>query len=178
MVPAPTFVSSPISTSPNHLTYLGDVEIGEDTNVGAGTITCNYDGFAKHRTVIGSRVQIGSDTQLVAPVTVADDVYIGAGTTVTRDVPEGHLVVSRVPQRQVPGWVSRRRAKAAGAAAPAEPPARDARPTKVTPIARTSKPAPGSGRRTKKRRAKAAAKPTRQPPRKRTRATGARRGKR
>jgi bifunctional UDP-N-acetylglucosamine pyrophosphorylase/glucosamine-1-phosphate N-acetyltransferase len=164
-------------TKANHLTYLGDVEIGEDTNVGAGTITCNYDGFAKHRTVIGSRVQIGSDTQLVAPVTVADDVYIGAGTTVTRDVPEGHLVVSRVPQRQVPGWVSRRRAKAAGTA-PAEPPARDARPTKVTPIARTSKPASVSGRRTKKGRAKAAAKPTRQPPRKRARATGARRGKR
>ncbi len=99
-------------TKANHLTYLGDVEIGDATNVGAGTITCNYDGFAKHRTVIGSRVQIGSDTQLVAPVTVGDDAYIGAGTTVTRDVPAGHLVVSRVPQREVPGWVGRRRARA------------------------------------------------------------------
>src|SRR5439155_1339221 len=95
-------------------TYVGDCEIGDATNVGAGTITCNYDGFAKHRTIIGSRVQIGSDTQLVAPVTVGDDAYIGAGTTVTRDVPPGHLVVSRVPQREVPGWVKRRRARATG----------------------------------------------------------------
>ena len=100
-------------TKANHLTYLGDVEVGERTNIGAGTITCNYDGFAKHRTVIGSRVQIGSDTQLVAPVTVADDAYVGAGTTVTRDVPSGHLVLSRTPQRTVPGWVERRRARAA-----------------------------------------------------------------
>ncbi len=100
-------------TKANHLAYLGDAEIGEGTNVGAGTITCNYDGFAKHRTVIGDRVQIGSDTQLVAPVTVGDDVYVGAGTTVTADVPAGHLVVSRVPQRTVPGWTERRRARAA-----------------------------------------------------------------
>ncbi len=100
-------------TKANHLSYLGDAEIGEGTNVGAGTITCNYDGFAKHRTVIGNRVQIGSDTQLVAPVTVGDDAYIGAGTTVTGDVPAGNLVVSRVPQRHVPGWVERRRARAA-----------------------------------------------------------------
>jgi bifunctional UDP-N-acetylglucosamine pyrophosphorylase/glucosamine-1-phosphate N-acetyltransferase len=106
-------------TKANHLSYLGDAEIGEHTNVGAGTITCNYDGFAKHRTVIGSRVQIGSDTQLVAPVTVGDDAYVGAGTTVTRDVPPGHLVVSRVPQRTVPGWVARRRAAVAGKAKPA-----------------------------------------------------------
>lgn len=101
-------------TKANHLTYLGDVEIGEDTNVGAGTITCNYDGFAKHPTVIGSRVQIGSDTQLVAPVTVADDAYVAAGTTITKDVPSGALVLSRSPQQVVPGWVERRRAQAAG----------------------------------------------------------------
>src|SRR5262249_34404560 len=98
----------------NHLTYLGDCEVGAETNVGAGTITCNYDGFTKHRTTIGARVQIGSDTQLVAPVTVGDDAYVGAGTTVTRDVPPGALGVSRVPQRQVEGWVARRRALAAG----------------------------------------------------------------
>src|SRR5207237_1250815 len=79
-------------TKANHLTYLGDCEVGPDTNVGAGTITCNYDGFAKHRTRIGARVQIGSDTQLVAPVSVGDDAYVGAGTTVTRDVPPGALV--------------------------------------------------------------------------------------
>src|SRR5207244_13419655 len=97
----------------NHLAYLGDCEVGPDTNVGAGTITCNYDGFRKHRTTIGARVQIGSDTQLVAPVTVGDDAYVGAGTTVTRDVPPATLVVSRVPQQQVGGWVARKRAVAA-----------------------------------------------------------------
>jgi bifunctional UDP-N-acetylglucosamine pyrophosphorylase / glucosamine-1-phosphate N-acetyltransferase len=122
-------------TKANHLTYLGDCEIGEGTNVGAGTITCNYDGFSKHRTVIGNRVQIGSDTQLVAPVTVGDDAYVGAGTTVTGDVPPGHLVVSRVPQRMIPGWTERRRARAA--AAPASPktttPRKLARPKTVAP---------------------------------------------
>jgi len=107
-------------TKANHLTYLGDCEVGPDTNVGAGTITCNYDGFAKHRTRIGARVQIGSDTQLVAPVSVGDDAYVGAGTTVTRDVPAGALVVSRVPQRAFPGWVARRRAQAASTP-PAKP---------------------------------------------------------
>jgi bifunctional UDP-N-acetylglucosamine pyrophosphorylase/glucosamine-1-phosphate N-acetyltransferase len=96
-------------TKANHLSYLGDVTIGEATNVGAGTITCNYDGFRKHRTVIGDRVQIGSDTQLVAPVEVGSDAYVGAGTTVTRNVDPGALVVSRVPQRQIAGWVERRR---------------------------------------------------------------------
>ena len=111
-------------TKANHLTYLGDCEVGPDTNVGAGTITCNYDGFAKHPTRIGARVQIGSDTQLVAPVSVGDDAYVGAGTTVTRDVPPGALVVSRVPQRTVPGWVARRRAQAAAPAKPAPTPKR------------------------------------------------------
>ncbi len=102
------------ATKASHLTYLGDCDIGAGTNIGAGTITCNYDGFAKHRTVIGDRVQIGSDTQLVAPVTVGDDAYVGAGTTVTVDVPAGgHLVVSRVPQRTIAGWVARKRSSAA-----------------------------------------------------------------
>ena len=100
-------------TKANHLTYLGDCEIGPDTNVGAGTITCNYDGFKKHKTQIGARVFIGSDTQLVAPVSVGDDVYVGAGTTITRNVPSGALAVSRVPQRDIPGWAARRRALAA-----------------------------------------------------------------
>jgi bifunctional UDP-N-acetylglucosamine pyrophosphorylase/glucosamine-1-phosphate N-acetyltransferase len=106
-------------TKANHLTYLGDCEIGPDTNVGAGTITCNYDGSTgkKSKTVIGARVQIGSDTQLVAPVTVHDDAYVGAGTTVTRDVPRGALVVTRTPPRVLEGWVARRRA-GAGTAAP------------------------------------------------------------
>lgn len=100
-------------TKANHLTYLGDCEIGPDGNVGAGTITCNYDGFAKHKTTIGARVFIGSDSQLVAPVTVADDAYVGSGTTVTADVPSGALVVSRAPMRVIPGWSARRRARAA-----------------------------------------------------------------
>jgi bifunctional UDP-N-acetylglucosamine pyrophosphorylase/glucosamine-1-phosphate N-acetyltransferase len=111
----------------NHLTYLGDCEVGAGTNVGAGTITCNYDGSTgkKSRTVIGARVQIGSDTQLVAPVSVGDDAYVGAGTTVTRDVPAGALVVSRAPMKVIPGWVARRRARAGGApTAPAKPVAR------------------------------------------------------
>jgi bifunctional UDP-N-acetylglucosamine pyrophosphorylase/glucosamine-1-phosphate N-acetyltransferase len=98
-------------TKANHLTYLGDCEVGVDSNVGAGTITCNYDGFEKHFTRIGSRVQIGSDTQLVAPVTVADDAYVAAGTTVTKDVPAGSLAVSRPPLKFVEGWVARFRAR-------------------------------------------------------------------
>jgi len=98
-------------TKANHLTYLGDCEVGPDSNVGAGTITCNYDGFEKHFTRIGARVQIGSDTQLVAPVTVADDAYVAAGSTVTKDVPAGALVLSRTPIRFVEGWVERFRAR-------------------------------------------------------------------
>ena len=97
----------------NHLSYIGDSTIGEDVNVGAGTITCNYDGFAKHRTVIGDRVQIGSDTQLVAPVELGDDVYVAAGSTVTKDVEAGALVFNEKPQRTRGGWVEsfRRRAR-------------------------------------------------------------------
>lgn len=87
----------------NHLTYLGDTSIGERTNVGAGVITCNYDGFAKHETTIGADVFVGSDAQLVAPVTVGDRAVIGAGTTVTEDVPDEALVTSRAPQKTVPG---------------------------------------------------------------------------
>ncbi len=87
----------------NHLTYLGDTEIGPRTNVGAGVITCNYDGFAKHRTTIGADVFVGSDVQLVAPVTVGDGAIIGAGTTVTKDVPKDSLATSRVPQENRDG---------------------------------------------------------------------------
>lgn len=87
----------------NHLTYLGDVEIGERTNVGAGVITCNYDGFSKHRTTIGKDVFVGSDVQLVAPVSVGDGAIIGAGTTVTADIPSDALATSRTPQKTVEG---------------------------------------------------------------------------
>lgn len=88
----------------SHLSYLGDSSIGREVNIGAGTITCNYDGVNKHRTVIGDGVFIGSDTQLVAPVTVGKDATIGAGSTITRDVPEGKLTLSRVKEVTVDGW--------------------------------------------------------------------------
>src|SRR5579883_1200666 len=107
--------------------HIGNFVETKNAVLGAGTITCNYDGFAKHRTTIGARVQIGSDTQLVAPVAVADDAYIGAGTTVTRDVPAGALALSRVPLRIVPGWTARRRARAAGTTPQEKPPARKRR---------------------------------------------------
>lgn len=79
----------------SHLSYLGDAEVGELANVGAGTITCNYDGFNKFKTKIGRRAFIGSDSQLVAPVVIGDDAYVGSGTTVTEDVPDGALAISR-----------------------------------------------------------------------------------
>jgi bifunctional UDP-N-acetylglucosamine pyrophosphorylase/glucosamine-1-phosphate N-acetyltransferase len=97
----------------SHLSYIGDAHVGAGSNIGAGTITCNYDGVNKHKTVLGERVFIGSDTQLVAPVHLADDVYVGAGSTVTGDAPAGSLVISRVPQRIIEGWTERKRAKMA-----------------------------------------------------------------
>jgi bifunctional UDP-N-acetylglucosamine pyrophosphorylase/glucosamine-1-phosphate N-acetyltransferase len=87
-----------------HLSYLGDSEIDEGTNIGAGTITCNYDGKNKYKTKIGKNVFVGSDTQLVAPVTIEDDVIIAAGTTVTKDVKKGSLAISRVPLKIVQGF--------------------------------------------------------------------------
>lgn len=88
----------------NHLTYLGDAEIGQRTNVGAGVITCNYDGANKFKTVIGNDVFVGSDSQLVAPVTIADGATIGAGTTLTKDVATGELVITRARERKITGW--------------------------------------------------------------------------
>jgi len=88
----------------NHLSYIGDTSMGSKVNVGAGTITCNYDGANKHLTEIGDGVFIGSDTQLVAPVKVGDGATIGAGSTITREVPSGELVLSRSPQQVRPGW--------------------------------------------------------------------------
>lgn len=87
-----------------HLTYLGDAEIGDNVNIGAGTITCNYDGANKFKTIIGDDVFVGSDTQLVAPVTVGHGATIAAGTTVTRNVADNELVISRVPQVNKQGW--------------------------------------------------------------------------
>ncbi|QXO17418.1 bifunctional UDP-N-acetylglucosamine diphosphorylase/glucosamine-1-phosphate N-acetyltransferase GlmU [Vibrio ostreae] len=88
----------------NHLTYLGDAEIGQRTNIGAGTITCNYDGANKHKTLIGNDVFVGSDSQLVAPVVIADGATIGAGTTLTRDVAAGELVITRAKEKKISGW--------------------------------------------------------------------------
>jgi bifunctional UDP-N-acetylglucosamine pyrophosphorylase/glucosamine-1-phosphate N-acetyltransferase len=88
----------------NHLSYIGDSSIGRAVNIGAGTITCNYDGANKHRTIIGDNVFIGSDTQLVAPVTVGDGATIGAGSTITRDAPAGELTLSRTDQQTRKGW--------------------------------------------------------------------------
>ena len=88
----------------SHLTYLGDAEIGGNVNIGCGTITCNYDGINKHRTVIGDDVFIGSDVQLVAPVRVGRNSLVAAGTTVTVDVPPDSLAISRVPQVNKEGW--------------------------------------------------------------------------
>ena len=93
----------------NHLSYLGDASIGAKANIGAGTITCNYDGFAKHVTTIEAGAFIGSDTQLVAPVTVGRDAYVGSGSTVTKDVPRGALALTRVKQVNVEGWADRYR---------------------------------------------------------------------
>ena len=88
----------------NHLTYIGDAEIGCDCNIGAGVITCNYDGANKFKTVIGDNVFVGSDSQLIAPVTIADNVTVAAGATVTDNVEAGELVISRVRQRHIPNW--------------------------------------------------------------------------
>lgn len=88
----------------NHLSYVGDASVGKKVNIGAGTITCNYDGANKHRTVIEDGAFIGSDTQLVAPVTVGKDATIGAGSTITKDTPAGELTLSRTKQTTIPGW--------------------------------------------------------------------------
>ncbi|HUQ88332.1 MAG TPA: bifunctional UDP-N-acetylglucosamine diphosphorylase/glucosamine-1-phosphate N-acetyltransferase GlmU [Vicinamibacterales bacterium] len=92
----------------NHLAYLGDATIGPKTNVGAGTITCNYDGEKKHRTVIGAGVFVGSNSTLVAPISLADGSYIAAGSAVTTDVPAGALAIGRARQENKDGWVAKR----------------------------------------------------------------------
>jgi bifunctional UDP-N-acetylglucosamine pyrophosphorylase/glucosamine-1-phosphate N-acetyltransferase len=100
-----------------HLSYVGDVEIGVGSNIGAATVVVNYDGIAKHRTVIGDHVRIGSDSMLVAPVTIGDGAYTAAGSVITDDVPPGAMAVARARQRNVEGWVARRRSGSAAAAA-------------------------------------------------------------
>ena len=92
----------------NHLSYLGDAEVGEGTNIGAGVITCNYDGVHKQQTKIGKQAFVGSDSTLVAPVTIEDGAYVGAGSCITRDVPAGSLAVGRSRQVVKEGWAQRR----------------------------------------------------------------------
>ena len=98
-----------------HLSYIGDTDIGEQSNIGAGTITANYDGYRKHRTTIGSRVKVSVDTAFVAPVTVGDDAYTAAGSVITKDVPAGALGVARSRQRNIEGYAERRKQREAAA---------------------------------------------------------------
>jgi bifunctional UDP-N-acetylglucosamine pyrophosphorylase/glucosamine-1-phosphate N-acetyltransferase len=102
-----------------HLSYVGDATIGEQSNIGAATVVVNYDGVAKHRTVVGDHVRVGSDSMLVAPVTIGDGAYTAAGSVITQDVPPGAMAVARGRQRNVEGWVARRRPGSAAAAAAA-----------------------------------------------------------
>ncbi|MGA7884502.1 MAG: DapH/DapD/GlmU-related protein, partial [Acidobacteriaceae bacterium] len=95
----------------NHLTYLGDAEVGAGANIGAGTITCNYDGVKKYTTVIGDRVFIGSDSALVAPVMIGEGAYVGAGSVITDDVPADALAIGRGRQVNKPNWAKSRRAQ-------------------------------------------------------------------
>ena len=92
-----------------HLSYVGDTDVGAGSNLGAGTITANYDGREKHRTTIGDRVRISVDTSLVAPVTVGDDAYTAAGSVITEDVPPGALGMARQRQTNIEGYAERRR---------------------------------------------------------------------
>jgi bifunctional UDP-N-acetylglucosamine pyrophosphorylase/glucosamine-1-phosphate N-acetyltransferase len=96
----------------NHLAYIGDAVVGERVNIGAGAITCNYDGFSKHETRIGDGAFIGTNTSLVAPLTIGEGAYVGSGSVITKDVPPGALAVERSPQVVKEGWVARRRARA------------------------------------------------------------------
>jgi bifunctional UDP-N-acetylglucosamine pyrophosphorylase/glucosamine-1-phosphate N-acetyltransferase len=91
----------------NHLAYVGDSEVGKQVNIGAGTITCNYDGVNKSKTIIGDGAFIGSDSTLVAPVTIGEGAYIGAGSTITKDAPPGKLTLTRAKQSTVEGWKPR-----------------------------------------------------------------------
>ena len=95
----------------NHLAYLGDTEVGERVNVGAGVIVCNYDGFQKQRTVIGEGTFVGSDSQLIAPVTVGKGAYVAAGSSITQPVPPGALAVGRGRQVNKEGWVEKKNKK-------------------------------------------------------------------
>ena len=106
----------------NHLTYLGDTTVGKRVNIGAGTITCNYDGYKKDRTTIEDEAFIGSDTQLIAPVRVGKGAVVGSGSTITQDVPADALALSRSPQVTQEEWAARRRANNSEQSSPAPKP--------------------------------------------------------
>jgi len=95
----------------SHLTYIGDAIIGKNVNIGCGTITCNYDGVRKHKTVIHDNVFVGSDVQFVAPVEIGEGALIAAGSTITKDVPENSLGISRSDQKNKEGWTLKRKKK-------------------------------------------------------------------
>jgi bifunctional UDP-N-acetylglucosamine pyrophosphorylase/glucosamine-1-phosphate N-acetyltransferase len=138
-------------TKANHLAYLGDTEIGRDSNIGAGTITCNYDGFRKHRTIIGNRVQVGSDSTLVAPITIGDDAYLATATTVRADVPAGALAFNPREQVHRPGWVAARRAREDGLSLPPAAPDAAASRRGRRPGAKAAAPARAKPRARRKR---------------------------
>jgi bifunctional UDP-N-acetylglucosamine pyrophosphorylase/glucosamine-1-phosphate N-acetyltransferase len=131
-----------------HLTYLGDARIGSESNIGAGTITCNYDGVSKHPTTIGRRVFIGSDSALVAPIRIGDGAYVGAGSTVTENVPADALALARGRQVNKPGWAAARRRALAAAGKPKKsrprkrpkPRTKPLRPARRTAAKRARKP--------------------------------------
>ena len=102
-----------------HLTYMGDATVGEHSNIGAATVFVNYDGVEKHRSVVGDHVRIGSDTMIIAPREIGDGAYTAAGSVITADVPPGAMAVARAHQRNVTGWVQRKRSGTAAAEAAA-----------------------------------------------------------
>jgi bifunctional UDP-N-acetylglucosamine pyrophosphorylase / glucosamine-1-phosphate N-acetyltransferase len=115
-------------TKAMHLTYLGDAKIGSKANIGAGTITCNYDGFTKNPTIIGNKAFVGSDTTLLAPVRLGDGAYIAAGSTITDNVPADALAIARGRQATKPGWAAKKRREFAAAEKPKKPRKRARRP--------------------------------------------------
>jgi bifunctional UDP-N-acetylglucosamine pyrophosphorylase / glucosamine-1-phosphate N-acetyltransferase len=131
-----------------HLAYIGDSTVGRDTNIGAGTITCNYDGISKHPTTIGNRVFIGSNATLVAPVRIADGAYVAAGSTITDNVPADALAIARDRQSNKPGWAAAHRRTLKSAAHPAKKksPKRKTPKRRPRPAKRRSKPKPQTRR--------------------------------
>jgi bifunctional UDP-N-acetylglucosamine pyrophosphorylase/glucosamine-1-phosphate N-acetyltransferase len=135
-----------------HLSYLGDATVGRGTNIGAGTITCNYDGFSKHPTTIGNGVFIGTDTALVAPVRIGDGAYVGAGSVITENVPAGALAIARGRQVNKKGWAATRRKEMQRAAKQSQPAPKSSRPrakrsaTRVTKRSASHRPSKSTSR--------------------------------